>query len=84
MLWFGLSLIACNISMGWITLYSGLAITLLLRFVSGVPFPEKKYANNPEWKVVCAETNVFALWFPFKNDNKAFEEPLPVTTNQEV
>jgi len=35
----------------------------LIRFVSGVPFPEEKYASNPEWQAYCKETNVFALWF---------------------
>jgi len=65
-LWCGLSLIALNIQYGWITLYSGLFIAFMLRFVSGVPFPEKKYENNPDWKIVCSETNCMAIWFPFK------------------
>ena len=66
-MWWGLYIISCNLKNGWFTGYSAAFITFLLRFVSGVPFPEKKYASNPEWKIVCEETNVFCLWFPFKS-----------------
>ena len=66
-MWWGLYIISCSLEYGWITFFSAAFITFLLRFVSGVPFPEKKYASNPEWKVVCEETNVFCLWFPFKS-----------------
>jgi steroid 5-alpha reductase family enzyme len=41
-LWWGISVIACSIEYGWITLYSALFITLLIRYVSGVPLLEKK------------------------------------------
>jgi len=68
-MWWGLYLIACSLPMGYWTFFSALFIGLLLRFVSGVPFPEKKYATNPDWKIVCEETNVFALWFPFKSNS---------------
>ena len=66
-MWWGLYIISCGLDYGWVTVFSAAFITFLLRFVSGVPFPEKKYANNPEWKIVCEETNVFCLWFPFKS-----------------
>jgi len=66
-MWWGLYIISYSLEYGWITFFSAAFITFLLRFVSGVPFPEKKYASNPEWKVVCEETNVFCLWFPFKS-----------------
>ena len=68
-MWWGLYLIAIGEDLGWITFYSALFITLLIRFVSGVPFPEKKYANNPEWQSYCRETNVFCLWF-YKEDKQ--------------
>jgi len=42
--------------------YSALFITVLIRFLSGVPFQERKYAENPEWQRYCKETNVFCLW----------------------
>jgi steroid 5-alpha reductase family enzyme len=67
MLWWGIYLIACGIDYGWVTFFSSLFISLLIRFVSGVPFPEKKYEKNTEWIQYCAETNVFCLWFAKKD-----------------
>jgi len=49
-LWWGIFIIACGMKDGWCTIYSPIAITFFLRFVSGVPFPEKKYKENPEWQ----------------------------------
>ena len=48
-MWYGLFLIACGIEWGWVTMYSCIFMHLLIRFVSGVPFPEKKYKDNAEW-----------------------------------
>jgi steroid 5-alpha reductase family enzyme len=62
-MWWGIFIIAVNLHFGFIVVYSPIFITFFLRFVSGVPFPEKKYATNPEWMAYCKETNVFALWF---------------------
>jgi steroid 5-alpha reductase family enzyme len=50
LLWWGIWVIACGIDLGWVTIFAPLFITLLIRFVSGVPFPEKKYENNTEWR----------------------------------
>jgi steroid 5-alpha reductase family enzyme len=66
-MWWGIWIISCGIELGWVTVYSCIFITVLLRFVSGVPFPEKKYAKNPEWQQYCCETNVFCLWFAKPN-----------------
>lgn len=41
--WWGIYLIACGVKWGWATFVSCVSITLLLRFVSGVPFLETKY-----------------------------------------
>lgn len=46
LMWWGIYLIACSIEKGWIAFFSPLIITLLLRFVSGVPLLEKKYDDN--------------------------------------
>lgn len=62
-MWWGIWLIACGTMYGWVTVFSAAFITFFLRFVSGVPFPEAKYAKNPEWMHYCTETNVFCLWF---------------------
>lgn len=63
LIWWGIFIIACGLEYGWITVISPLTITLLLRFVSGVPFPEEKYKDNAEWQQYCRETNVFVPWF---------------------
>lgn len=73
-MWWGIFLIAVNLEYGWITVYSPIFITTFLRFVSGVPFPEKKYANNPEWQAYCKETNVFCLWFYKINEEDQFSK----------
>ena len=42
-------------------------ITLLLRYVSGVPLLERKAKRHPEWAQYEAETNCFFPWFHDKN-----------------
>jgi steroid 5-alpha reductase family enzyme len=49
LLWWGTFIIACSVEYGWITFYAPLFITLLVRFVSGVPLLEEKYKNRPEF-----------------------------------
>lgn len=65
------------------TFIGPLFISLLLRFVSGVPFPEKKYKENPEWMQYCRETNVFCLWF-YKIDNSNVEAETPKENTQKT
>jgi len=48
-LWWGVWIIACSIQWGWVTVFAPLLITVLVRFVSGVPLLEAKYKNNPEF-----------------------------------
>ena len=62
-MWWGIFIIACGIHNGWKTIYSCVFITFMLRFVTGVPFPEIKYRKNKEWLHYCKETNIFCLWF---------------------
>jgi steroid 5-alpha reductase family enzyme len=63
LMWWGIYIISLSVPGANVTIFSAIFITLLVRFVSGVPFPEKKYAENPEWQKVCEETNVFVPWF---------------------
>ncbi|MCK9422304.1 MAG: DUF1295 domain-containing protein [Bacteroidales bacterium] len=62
LVWLGLSMYALNLPLGWYTLISPIIITLLLRFVSGVPLVEKKYENRPGWGEYKAKT---AALIPF-------------------
>jgi steroid 5-alpha reductase family enzyme len=59
LMWWGLAVIALGVPYGWLGLTGALAITLLLRFVSGVPMLEKKYAGRPDWEAYKARTSVF-------------------------
>ena len=63
LMWWGIYLIACNVGRGYLTFYSALFITLLVRFVSGVPLLERKAKKNPEFLKYMKETNVFVPWF---------------------
>lgn len=49
-----------------VTATGPLTITLLIRFVSGVPLLEKKYATNSEFQAYAQKTSVFVPWFPKK------------------
>jgi steroid 5-alpha reductase family enzyme len=48
-LWWGVWLIACSDQWGWATFFAPGFITVLVRFVSGVPLLEEKYKANPKW-----------------------------------
>lgn len=73
-MWWGIWVISCGLSYGYVTIFSAIFITLLIRFLSGVPFPEKKYKDNKEWQIVCKETNVFAPWFSGMGKEKKLED----------
>lgn len=60
----GLFIIACSVEKGWITFFGPLVVTLLLRFVSGVPLLEKEFEKRPGWSQYVRETNCFVPWFP--------------------
>jgi steroid 5-alpha reductase family enzyme len=50
LVWWGISFYALGLQGGWYVLISPVVLTILLRFVSGVPMLEKKYRNHPDWK----------------------------------
>ena len=58
-LWWGLFLIAAPSACGWVAVLSPLTITLLVRFVSGVPLLEKKYAGRPDFEAYKRRVPVF-------------------------
>lgn len=62
-LWWGIWIIACSDRLGFVTFFSPLFITVLVRYISGVPLLEKKYEARPDWQEYCSETNVFVPWF---------------------
>jgi steroid 5-alpha reductase family enzyme len=62
-LWWGLGLIAASSKDGWAGFVGPLVITLLLRFVSGVPLLEKKYAGRSDWEDYKKTTPIFVPRF---------------------
>ncbi len=65
LVWWGISFYAFSFTNGWYTLVSPVIITLLLRFVSGVPMLEKKYAGHPDWNDYKARTAAFVPFVKF-------------------
>jgi steroid 5-alpha reductase family enzyme len=62
--WWGIFFFALPLSGGWITIVSPLTITYLIRYVSGVPMLERKYAGNAEFEQYKRETSVFFPLLP--------------------
>ncbi len=65
LMWWGIGLAAAGLSAyPLIGFVSPLLITYLLRYVSGVPMLEARWAGNPEWEAYKARTSVLVPWFP--------------------
>ena len=65
LVWWGLAFYAMSLPNGWMTLLSPVVITLLLRFVSGVPMLEKKYSGRPDWEAYKKRTAAFIPFVKF-------------------
>jgi len=65
MVWWGFSFYALNLPNGWMTLVSPVIITLLLRFVSGVPMLEKRFNGRPGWESYKKDTAAFVPFIKF-------------------
>jgi len=57
--WWGIFIMAVTLPGGWMTIIGPLTITYLVRFVSGVPMLERKYAGNEEFNQYKRKTSVF-------------------------
>ena len=60
-------MVSLGVPNGYVTVFSPLVMSLLLRYVSGVPLLERKARKHPEWAQYEAETAVFFPWFWDKN-----------------
>lgn len=58
-LWWGIYLVALGFGAPLWTIISPITITVLVRYVSGVPLLEKKYADNPAFKAYAETTSIF-------------------------
>lgn len=65
LVWWGFGFYALSLPNGWMTLISPVVITLLLRFVSGVPMLEKKYSGRPDWEDYKRRTAAFVPFVKF-------------------
>ena len=65
LIWWGIWFYALAIPYGWITVIGPVTITLLLRFVSGVPMLEKKMREHPGWEDYSKETAPFIPFVRF-------------------
>jgi steroid 5-alpha reductase family enzyme len=65
LVWWGIALYAVSLPYGWVTLISPVMLTLLLRFVSGVPMLEKKYRDRPDWEEYAGKTAPFVPFLKF-------------------
>lgn len=64
--WWGIYIMSLSSGVYLWGIVSPVVITLLVRFVSGVPLLEKKYEARPGWKSYKAKTNCFIPWLPKK------------------
>ncbi len=64
LMWWGIFMLAQNLTGPWPTDVSPVLITFLLVRVSGIPLLEKKYAESAEFQAYARRTNAFVPWFP--------------------
>ena len=64
--WWGIWLLAVDVSGGRFGIAGPLTITALILKVSGIPMLEKKMAKNPDFAEYRRRTNVLVPWIPKK------------------
>ncbi len=63
-LWYGIALVCCASSYGWIGLIGPTVLYITIRYVSGVPPIENKRINNPAYQAYKKRTSVLFLLPP--------------------
>ena len=58
-LWWGIFLVGIGLSAPWFSFIGAATITYLVRYISGVPLLENKYANRPDFIAYKEKTPVF-------------------------
>lgn len=64
-MWWGIYIIGLSVG-GWMYIISPLTITILVRYISGVPMLEKHYDGNKAFQEYAKKTSIFIPWFPRK------------------
>ncbi len=62
--WWGIFVLALGTGAPWFTIISPIAITVIIRFVSGVPMLEKRLAKKEGFEEYKNKTRIFVPWFP--------------------
>lgn len=65
-LWWGIYLVALSYGAPATVILGPLTITILVRYISGVPLLEKRYADNPNFQAYAKRTSVFIPMPPKK------------------
>jgi steroid 5-alpha reductase family enzyme len=65
-LWWGIFLISLAHGASILSIIGPITITILVRYVSGVPLLEKQFADNPEFQEYAKKTSIFIPWIPKK------------------
>ena len=60
--WWGIGIIALQVSYGWIGLIGPLSLSILIIFVSGIPPIEKRRAKDPEYRKYMKQTPSLIPW----------------------
>lgn len=63
LMWWGMLILIAGLPYWYVALLSPILITYLLRFVSGVPLLEHRFAHDPDYQEYARKTNVFIPWF---------------------
>ena len=69
--WWGIACIVYPLSTYFLWLISPMIITILVRYISGVPLLEKRYQNNSDFRLYAERTACFIPWFPKKESKNA-------------
>jgi len=64
--WWGIFIINLSAPNGWWMIISPVVMTVLLRYVSGVPLLEKRYKDNPAFQAYAKKTSIFIPKLPKK------------------
>ncbi len=67
LLWWGVFLIALEAVGGFLIILSPVLITVLVRYVSGVPLLERRYEKKEKYQEYAERTSIFIPWFPREN-----------------
>ncbi len=64
-MWWGIYIMGLSVS-GWIFIISPITISILVRYVSGVPMLEKHYEGNKDFEEYAKKTSIFIPMLPRK------------------